>query len=350
MKTRDKVIAVMLGVITLLVVGSLFLRFRLPPVTVRAEAIPGLTIGGVPVTNAVLTMVVVDIILVALAVLTTRHMRLIPTGMQNLVEWLIEALYNLTELVAGKRWAPRFFTIVVTIFFYVLISNWFGLLPGLSAIGFCEGQPAPGHALLPGGSLLVSPPADGRLAAPITSQNAGGSAPIGCQPGEILIPLFRSPSTDLNNNLALALISVIMTQVFGVIALGPGYFAKFVNVKGMVNAFRPDEHGQRRGCAGMGAAFAFGAMQFFVGLLETISEFAKILSFSFRLFGNIFAGEVMLLVLASLVPLLLTLPFLGLEVFVGLIQAFIFYILTLAFFSLSTVVHNGHSEGAQGHR
>jgi F-type H+-transporting ATPase subunit a len=90
-------------------------------------------------------------------------------------------------------------------------------------------------------------------------------------------------------------------------------------------------------------AFLFGAIDFFVGILETVSEFAKIISFSFRLFGNIFAGEVMLLVLASLVPLVLTLPFLGLEIFVGLIQAFIFYILTLAFFTVATVSH-GHGE------
>jgi F-type H+-transporting ATPase subunit a len=166
---------------------------------------------------------------------------------------------------------------------------------------------------------------------------------VGCRPGEVIIPLFRSPSTDLNNNLALALLSVGMTQVFGVMALGVGYFSKFVNVEGMIHAFGPDEHGQRRGCAGMLGAFLFGGINFFVGILETVSEFAKVISFSFRLFGNIFAGEVMLLVLASLVPLVLTLPFLGLEVFVGLIQAFIFYILTLAFFTIATISH-GHGE------
>jgi F-type H+-transporting ATPase subunit a len=137
-----------------------------------------------------------------------------------------------------------------------------------------------------------------------------------------------------------------MTQVFGVIALGPGYFTKFVNLKGVIRAFGPDEHGQRRGCTGMLVAFLFGAMDFFVGALETVSELAKIISFSFRLFGNIFAGEVMLLVLASLVPLVLTLPFLGLEVFVGLIQAFIFYILTLAFFSTATI---SHEQGRESH-
>jgi F-type H+-transporting ATPase subunit a len=167
---------------------------------------------------------------------------------------------------------------------------------------------------------------------------------LGCEPGEVIIPIFRSPSTDLNNNFALALVSVVMTQVFGVMALGVGYFAKFFNVKGMIRAFGPDEHGQRRGCGGMIAAFMFGAIDFFVSILELISEIAKIISFSFRLFGNIFAGEVMLLVLASLVPLVLTIPFLGLEVFVGLIQAFIFFILTLAFFSIATISHDHKEE------
>jgi len=167
--------------------------------------------------------------------------------------------------------------------------------------------------------------------------------PLGCESGEVIVPFFRSPSTDLNNNLALALVSVGMTQVFGVMALGVGYFSKFFNVKGMIRAFGPDERGQRRGCAGMLGAFLFGAIDLFVSILELISEFAKIISFSFRLFGNIFAGEVMLLVLASLVPLILTIPFLGLEVFVGLIQAFIFFILTLAFFAIATVSH-GHEE------
>jgi len=138
---------------------------------------------------------------------------------------------------------------------------------------------------------------------------------------------------------------VVMTQIFGVIALGPSYFTKFINVKGMIRAFGPDEHGQRRGCTGMLVAFLLGGMDFFVGILETVSEFAKIISFTFRLFGNIFAGEVMLLVLASLVPLMLTLPFLGLEVFIGLIQAFIFYILTLAFFSMATISHDHTKEG-----
>lgn len=336
MKTRDKIILAVVVTLALLVIGSIFLRFRLPPVVVRAEPLPGLVIGGVQVTNAVVTALLVDVILVVLAILGTRKMRLVPSGLQNFLEWLVETLYNLTQSVAGIKWTPRFFAIVATIFFYVLVSNWFGLIPGLAAFGVCEEhhtEQAAEHAAVP------------RLAAPLLDHpEEDPRPPLGCQSGEVLVPLFRSPSTDLNNNFALALISVVMTQVFGVIALGPGYFTKFLNVKGMIRAFGPDEHGERRGCVGMLSAFIFGAINFFVGILETISEFAKIISFSFRLFGNIFAGEVMLLVLASLVPLVLTLPFLGLEVFVGLIQAFIFYILTLAFFTVATISHDQGEE------
>jgi F-type H+-transporting ATPase subunit a len=335
MKTRDKIILAIVVTLALLVGGSLLLRFRLPPVVVRAEPLPGVVLGGVQITNAIVTALLVDFILVVLAVLGTRKMRLIPSGLQNFLELIIEVLYNLTESVAGSKWTPRFFFIVATIFFYVLVSNWFGLIPGLAAFGICEEhhvEEAEHHAAIPGlaAPLLDHPEEDPR-------------PPLGCQAGEVIVPLFRSPSTDLNNNFALALISVFMTQVFGVMALGVNYFSKFLNVKGMLRAFGPDEHGQRRGCSGMLGAFIFGGIDFFVGILETISEFAKIISFSFRLFGNIFAGEVMLLVLASLVPLVLTIPFLGLEVFVGLIQAFIFYILTLAFFTIATISHD-HGE------
>jgi F-type H+-transporting ATPase subunit a len=337
MRTRNKIILGSVVTLALLVGGNLFLKFSLPPVIVRAEALPGLVVGGVPITNAMLTALLVDVILVILAVAATRRMRLVPSGLQNFLEWGVETLYNMTTSVAGPKWSPRFFAIVATIFFYVLVSNWFGLIPGLAAFGVCEphqGQEAAVQAAAP------------RLAAPLSSEGDRATAPLGCQPGEVIIPLFRSPSTDLNSNLALALVSVVMTQIFGAIALGPSYFTKFINLKGMIRAFGPDEHGQRRGCTGTLVAFLFGAMDFFVGILETVSELAKVISFTFRLFGNIFAGEVMLLVLASLVPLVLTLPFLGLEVFVGLIQAFIFYILTLAFFSTATI---SHGQGEESH-
>jgi F-type H+-transporting ATPase subunit a len=336
MKTRDKLIISVIVILVLLVIGNFALRFHLPPVTVSPEALPGVVVGGVELTNTLITALLVDIILIVLAILGTRNMQLVPKGFQNLLELVVEAIYNLTESVAGARWTPRFFAIVATIFFYILVSNWFGLIPGLAAFGICEGHlvgEAVQHAAVPG---LAAPMMDASQEDP--------PSPTGCQTGDVLVPLFRSPSTDLNNNLALAIISVFMTQVYGVMAGGADYFTRFFNIKGIIRAFQADRHGRRRGCSGTLSTFMFGFIDFFVGVLETISEFAKIISFSFRLFGNIFAGEVMLLVLASLVPLVLNIPFLGLEVFVGLIQAFIFYILTVAFFSVATASHDHGGE------
>lgn len=345
MKSKGKLVLAIVGALALLVIGGMFLKFQLPPVTVKAEPLPGLAVGSVRVTNALVTALLVDIILVGLAIAGTRRMQLVPSGLQNFLEWLVEVLYNMTTSVAGSKSTPRFFAIVATIFFYVLVSNWFGLLPGLAAVGFCESHEEVAALHQPTVWDKVTERATARLAAPLPSAGSGQASPWGCQPGEIIIPLFRSPSTDLSNNLALALTAVVMTQVFGVMALGGRYFRKFFNVSGMVHAFKPGEKGERRGCGGILAAFMFGFIEFFVSVLEAVSEVAKLLSFSFRLFGNIFAGEVMLLVLASLVPLLLTLPFLGLELFVGLIQAFIFYILTLAFFAIATASHdNQHAQ------
>jgi F-type H+-transporting ATPase subunit a len=141
-----------------------------------------------------------------------------------------------------------------------------------------------------------------------------------------LIPFLRPPATDLNFTLALALVAVVMAQVFGVQAQKLGYFKKFFDLSGFKQG------------AGM------GLIQVFVGLLELVSEFARIISFSFRLFGNIFAGEVLLLVLAFLIPYIVSLPFYALEGFVGFIQGFVFFMLALVFFTLAIQGHHGEEE------
>ena len=137
------------------------------------------------------------------------------------------------------------------------------------------------------------------------------------------MPFLRPPATDLNFTLALALVAVVMAQYFGFKAQKLGYLKKFFDLSGFKQG-----------------AF-MGVIQLFVGLLEIISEFARIISFSFRLFGNVFAGEVLLLVLAFLIPYVVSLPFYGLERFVGFIQGFVFFMLALVFFTLAT---HGHGE------
>lgn len=141
-----------------------------------------------------------------------------------------------------------------------------------------------------------------------------GVGSVGFHEGEKFVPLFRSANADLNTTLALAIVAVIAIQVFGIAAIGVfRYGKKFINFKGPID--------------------------FFLGILELIGEFARMISFSFRLFGNVFAGEVLLLVVAFLVPFIAPLPFFFLELFVGFVQALVFTMLTLVFIKSAISIH-----------
>jgi F-type H+-transporting ATPase subunit a len=290
--------------LVLIVVIRLLFPFEIPAIKVAAEPIPGFTIPipgfPIPVTNSLLATWLTMLLLVLFALWVRSGLQTIPTGKQNIAEMAVEALYGLTESVSGPKWAPAFFPIIATIFLFVLVSNLIDLLtPLLAAVGI--------RAV------------------------TGGT--------EEIIPILRSPSTDLNFTVGLALISVALTQYYGVRANGLfGYIGKFVNVSGFVDFFQALT-GRRKGNPG-GILF-MGLIDFIMGIIELISEVAKILSFSFRLFGNIFAGEVLLLVIPFLLSFLIPLPFLGLEIFVGFIQAFVFAVLTLAFLSMATLSHGG---------
>lgn len=260
-------------------------------------------------TNTLTAMLIADVLLILLALAVRRAStsgKLVPSGISGAVEALLEVLYNLTESTAGK-WARTIFPFFATITLLVLVSNWIELIPGVDSIGIlhhAEGEG--GHAIRALGS---------------------GLATITKEEGEyVLTPFVRVLSTDLNFTVALALISVVMTQVLGVRALGTPYFSKFLNVGGLFK--RP----------------IFGVIDFGVGLLELISEISKILSFSFRLFGNIFAGSVLLFVIGTLVPVFAQSIFLMLEFFVGLIQAVVFGMLTMVFMAQATAGHGEHAE------
>jgi F-type H+-transporting ATPase subunit a len=235
-------------------------------VSVAAEQI--FSAFGIPVSNTMLTAWAVILLLSISSYFATRHMQKIPGGMQNFFEWAIEALFGLVESFMGDRKQTlKFFPLAATFFFFILLSNWAGLLPGFGSIGFFE---------------------EGKF-----------------------LPIFRSATADLNTTLAFAMISVIIIQISGVMALGFfKYGKKFFNFSSPIN--------------------------FFVGLLELISEFAKIISFSFRLFGSVFAGEVLLTVITGLVPWIIPLPFYGLEIFIGGIQALVFVLLTVVFIKIAT--------------
>ena len=294
----------------------------------------------VGLTNTMIETIIVDILLVVLALLATAKIRSgskdawVPRGLQNLFEAIIEALYGLAESVLGKR-ARQVLWLGATIFLFVLFANWLELFPGVDSVGIFEHPREPGvaHSRSNNGSgpLLVLPEIKNE-AKPEAKPAEGGTHEVEKHEyeGWELIPFVRAAATDLNVTLALAIISVVMTQVYGFQALGVQYLGKFMATKRL------------------GDGNPMGLIDLAVGALEAISEFAKIISFTFRLFGNIFAGQVLLFVMAAfLIPFLVfgTLIFYGLEVFVGLIQAVVFMMLTFVFIAMATAGHGGEEHG-----
>ncbi len=292
-------------------------HIQLPAEKLSAEPLLTLpVIGAIYWTNTMWAMIISDILLVLLALVVrraTQSGKLVPSGFSGAIEALLEVIYNLTESTAGK-WAKNIFPFFATITLLVLVSNWTELIPGVDSIGLLEPSQhgAPIKEIVPGIATIIKPAAEAAAA----------------EGGYVVVPFVRVLSTDLNFTVALALISVFMTQVFGVRAMGARYFFKFLNVGGLFS--RP----------------IFGVIDFGVGLLELISEISKILSFSFRLFGNIFAGSVLLFVIGTLVPVFAQSIFLMLEFFVGMIQALVFGMLTMVFMSQATAGHGGEGEHA----
>jgi F-type H+-transporting ATPase subunit a len=233
------------------------------------------TLWGFPISNALLTTWVVMAVLIVFAWLASRKLSIIPGTIQVIAELIVGGLYDFFQGIAGS-YVGQFFPLVASLFIYILLANWIGLLPGVGTIGFYR-------------------------------STASAAAPE-------FIPLFRGAMSDLNTTIALALTSVIAMQYFGFKNLGHHYGQRFVNFKDPI--------------------------MFSVGLLEVISDLSKVISFAFRLFGNIFAGEVLLAVMAFLMPFIVPLPFLFMELFVGLIQALVFSMLSTAFFAVA-VTHEG---------
>jgi F-type H+-transporting ATPase subunit a len=315
------------GVVLLVMIVSGFLPMSHPHVEIKAEPIFHIT-ETIPFTNSLLVTVLVDLFLIVLAFVISRNLKLIPGAFQNIVEIAIDGLYKLFQGV-NREYAPRVFPVVATIFFYLLFSNWFGLIPGFGAIGKCV--PAAHETETHAGLVrLASTGAVGWSSEPARAAEEEGHSSGGCPAGHTMVPLFRSPSADLNFTFALALLAFVYIEYWGFSTLGVGYVTKFFNTHGFKKGVLP------------------GLMDLAVGLLEFISELARIIAFSFRLFGNIFAGEVLLLVMAFLVPVVLPMPFYGFEIFVGFIQAFVFAMLTMAFIAIAVIPH-GAEHGENGH-
>ena len=332
MSTKSKLLLLGVIALVLLVVGRIFLPVGLPEIIVAPERI-GLLFGAFPLTNTIIAAWVTIIVLLVLSWLTTRNLQMVPSGLQNLMEAIIEAFMQPVEAIAGPHNARRFFPLVFTIFLFVMTANWLGLFPGFGTLGIIER----GHAHdqvhqatdLAGAQTVVIPPANQG------EQHADPAQVANPQAGEVtgtFVPFLRGATTDINMTLAIALVAMTFVEIMGIRALGAAtYASKFINVGDLL-----------RGRIGM------GLIGLFVGLLELVAEFARIISFTFRLFGNIFAGEVLLVVVAFLLPWVATVPFLGLELFVGFIQAFVFAMLTVVFAATAmTPPHGGeHHEGA----
>ncbi|MFA6006637.1 MAG: F0F1 ATP synthase subunit A [Candidatus Paceibacterota bacterium] len=246
----------------------------MPEISLKAEEL--FHIGSLPITNTYLVSFLALFGLVVVGMILNEKIKLSVGWLQNIVEVVLEALLELMESVLGSREAAeKYLPLIATIFLFVITSNWLGLLPGMGSILF--------HT------------------------------------EEGIVPLLRSPASDLNFTLAIAISSVVAANLLGMIKLGFfGHLGKFFNFSDPIN--------------------------FFVGILELVSEFAKVVSFSFRLFGNVFAGEVLLTIVAFLVGYIVPLPFMFLEIFVGFIQAFVFAMLTLVFLGLHTTSHDAHAE------
>lgn len=295
-------------------------------ISISAE--PVFHVGNFTVTNSIFTGLIVTLFLLIFSFLfSISKKKGIKPGsrLQTFVEMIIEALYNLTSEIAGPHKARFFFPLIASFFMFILFNNWIGLLPGVGTIGFYENEKGVAEFRLSKPQLpqvsasekVVETTAEETA---LEEKTEGEESTIEKEAesghGEekkVFVPLFRAATADINTTIALAIVSVLAAQFYGIQFLGLSYFKKFFNFSSPIFTY--------------------------VGLLELVSEFAKIISFAFRLFGNIFAGEVLLAVIAFLVPVIAPMPFIGLEIFVGLVQALVFSILTLVFINMATTSH-----------
>jgi F-type H+-transporting ATPase subunit a len=256
-------------------------------------------VGTFPVTNTLLTTWISIIIIIVLAALATRRMKLIPGKLQALFEYAVSVLLNLCESIAGTKYGRQVFPVCATIFVLVFVNAWTSLIPGYGSITWAISE----H-------------------------------------GEtIWVPLLRGANTDINLPLALAIIAFVTTWIFGFKASGIKYLEQFIQFRKLGRGIKEIFTGKVK--SGLGN-IGFGVIDIFVGVLEFISNVIRLVSFTFRLFGNMTAGEVLLLTISFLVPWGLSIVFYGLEMLVGVVQALAFSMLTLIFTSIA--VAGSHSE------
>ena len=259
-------------------------------------------IGHFTVTNSLFTSWIVFIIIVIMSIAIRLKLASIPRGIQNLFEMFFEGAESLADQVTGSRTiTEKALPVVLTVFIVILLNNWIGILP-LGGLGLIE-----------------------------TTEH-----------GKFFIPFIRSGTADINGTLALSLLSGIGSNIFGIMSIGLwktlNKYVKLQELGSIVTKIKKDP-----------VVIITAPIMFVVGLLEIIGEIAKVASLSFRLFGNVFAGEVLLAAMASIFAYILPLPFLLFEVFVGVMQAFIFSILTLVYYTISSQDHSHDESHEEGH-
>jgi len=252
---------------------------------------------GFPVSNSLIASWLTMIVLVAGSWAIMRRVSMVPGRLQTAFEYVVGGLYSFCQSVAGEERGRRFFPVVSTIFLFVMFNAWLGLLPGF-------------------GSIVV---------------HSHGH----------VIHLLRPANTDINTPLALALVSFVFVLYFGLKDLRFKFLQQYFDLAPMFKAVGQLFTGKVK--AGLGGLFT-GFIMFFVSILELLSMFIRIVSFTFRLFGNMTAGEILLLMVVFLVPYVIGVVFYGLELLVGFVQALIFGGLTLVFLTLATTAH-----GDEGH-
>lgn len=248
------------------------------------------------ITNALVTSWFAVAIIIVLSLVLRSKLRQVPGKLQNLFEIVVDGALSLCDQVTNDRaLSIKIFPVAISVFFFILVNNWLGLLP-IGGLGLLEKG----------------------------------------EHGLAFIPFLRGGTADINTTLALAVMAVIGANVFGIFSIGIWKtLNKYVNLKVLGGIFTKIRHEP--------TIVIVAPITFFVGLIEIVGEFAKVASLSFRLFGNVFAGEVLLVSMAAIMAYAVPIPFIFLEIIVGVIQALIFSILLTVYFTIGASDHD-HDE------
>ncbi len=293
------VLLTLISIISGAVGRSIFSDINLPSWLIIDQPHPELppeeifSLFGFPITNTMIGAWISILVLGLIFWAATRKMKLIPGRLQTFAEFAIGWLLNFCTDIAGEKNGRRFFPLVATIFLFVIANAWLSLIPGF-------------------GSILITD---------VHGETAH---------------LIRGANTDINLPLVLALISFFMVEFWGIRDIGRKYSSKFFNFNPLFGSVKSVFTGKVK--KGLGGMFN-GAIKAFIGRIELLSELVRVLSFTFRLFGNMTGGEILLIMIAYMAPFVIGTVFYGLELLVGFIQALIFGGLTLVFAMIAVTPH-----------